>query len=415
MSSAPSNPSDPIFRIEALPAGDGQCLLVHLGTVADPRLVIVDGGPRETWENELKPRLEQIRQERGVRKLHIDAVIVTVWANENVDGFLPMAREAIDINQSEVEIGLAFFPEAQEEIIEKWFEVQSYISECCKSCYYFPEAHYMPSMFDLPDMIFALKIEKDIHVITEGKTCYVRAITISFQEKQIRIHSRVFSQDDDKYSFAKNNLQVRAELMVFRDLKTANLYREGEHFSFSVNRLLILNDYLDDIDYSKKDIISIQKMLHEAKKFFMLAREPKFPKRISDSWSVTSARYPEIISYDLFNNDMVLFTPRYHTPKIDVDILYLIFLLALEHRLPSQSLLKPTPSALSRALASSDPPIFRPEHVTDLVQRLRRRYPGAEPNPLWVAWMRETQADAIAKLTESLPDLLIGDGAPPSS
>lgn len=415
MSSAPSNPSDPIFRIEALPAGDGQCLLVHLGTVADPRLVIIDGGPKETWENELKPRLEQIRQERGVRKLHIDAVIVTAWAEEYVDGLLLMAEDFVGKIYSRIEIGSVFLPESQNKTKEKWINFEVNFPQLCRKFNYFPEMYSMPCVFEQPDMVFELIIETDVHAIVEDMVHYVRAFTVSFIGKKARIHSRIISNKYNQYSLSSNISDTMAELMVFSDLKIANFYHNKGSFSFRVNRILVLNDYIRNIIYSRIDIGMIRKMLSGLGHVFMLSREPNFPERLPESCLVTWARYPEIVSYDLISNNTLLFVPKYRMAKIDVDILEFVFLLVLEHRLPSQFLLKPTLYALGRTLALSAPPIYRPEHLVEMVQDLRQKYPGAEPNPLWVAWMHETQADAIAKLTEALPDLLLGGGAPPAA
>ena len=52
-----------IFTLEALPAEEGDCLLLHWGTVAKPKIALIDGGPGRVYEDHLRPRLEEIGDE----------------------------------------------------------------------------------------------------------------------------------------------------------------------------------------------------------------------------------------------------------------------------------------------------------------------------------------------------------------
>ncbi|UWZ85262.1 ComEC/Rec2 family competence protein [Occallatibacter riparius] len=63
-----------MFTFEALDAKFGDCLLLHFGQPEQPRLIVVDGGPKGVFEESLEPRLQQLRQERG---LEDDDVFVT--------------------------------------------------------------------------------------------------------------------------------------------------------------------------------------------------------------------------------------------------------------------------------------------------------------------------------------------------
>jgi hypothetical protein len=58
MCSVPSNPSEPILRLEAFPAGPGQCLALQFGEPETPHTVLIDGGPPETWD-QLSPYLDR--------------------------------------------------------------------------------------------------------------------------------------------------------------------------------------------------------------------------------------------------------------------------------------------------------------------------------------------------------------------
>ena len=46
-----------LLTLEALNAEEGDCLLLSCGTAAEPQHILVDGGPRATYANSLRPRL----------------------------------------------------------------------------------------------------------------------------------------------------------------------------------------------------------------------------------------------------------------------------------------------------------------------------------------------------------------------
>lgn len=78
-----------IFSLEALQAFHGDCLLLHAGTAAEPLLVLVDGGPSGTWEQSLRPRLEQLRGAGGA--LRIDLAMVSHIDDDHVHGMVDLA------------------------------------------------------------------------------------------------------------------------------------------------------------------------------------------------------------------------------------------------------------------------------------------------------------------------------------
>src|SRR5438132_13595863 len=76
--SGPSNPCEGImFVLEALQAKHGDCLLLHWGDQASPRLALIDGGPDTVYSQMLKPRLQEIAEERGVERLRLDLTMVS--------------------------------------------------------------------------------------------------------------------------------------------------------------------------------------------------------------------------------------------------------------------------------------------------------------------------------------------------
>ncbi|HEX6161000.1 MAG TPA: hypothetical protein VF111_12590, partial [Thermoanaerobaculia bacterium] len=66
-----------LFTLEALPAEEGDCLLLHWGTKDEPHIALIDGGPGRVYENHLRPRLEELVQNLGVDQLTLEVVMVS--------------------------------------------------------------------------------------------------------------------------------------------------------------------------------------------------------------------------------------------------------------------------------------------------------------------------------------------------
>jgi hypothetical protein len=84
------------MRFEFLPAFKGDCFLIHAGTKAKPVLILVDGGPAGTYPQHLRPRLMELRAERGldgVTPLVIDLVIVSHVDDDHINGIIDLLRE----------------------------------------------------------------------------------------------------------------------------------------------------------------------------------------------------------------------------------------------------------------------------------------------------------------------------------
>lgn len=73
-----------IFTLEVLKASEGDCLLLHWGDPADPRLAIIDGGPGRTYEEHLRKRLDLILTKRN--PLEIEFAMVSHVDNDHIVG-----------------------------------------------------------------------------------------------------------------------------------------------------------------------------------------------------------------------------------------------------------------------------------------------------------------------------------------
>jgi beta-lactamase superfamily II metal-dependent hydrolase len=90
-----------LLTLEALKAKEGDCLLLHWGTVASPRLAVIDGGPGRTYEESLRPRLDEIRLNRNLQQLRVDLAMVSHVDGDHVVGvkklFRALRREVDDL------------------------------------------------------------------------------------------------------------------------------------------------------------------------------------------------------------------------------------------------------------------------------------------------------------------------------
>lgn len=87
------------MKFEFLPAFKGDCFLIHAGTAAKPILILVDGGPSGTYQQHLRPRLMELRSERGLDQfmpLVIDLVIVSHVDDDHINGIIALFREMFD-------------------------------------------------------------------------------------------------------------------------------------------------------------------------------------------------------------------------------------------------------------------------------------------------------------------------------
>jgi hypothetical protein len=85
-----------IFSLDVRRARKGDCLLLHYGTKAKPRLALIDGGPRGVYGPHLKPRLLEVRRARDLDShlpLPVDLLMVSHVDDDHIQGILDLTRE----------------------------------------------------------------------------------------------------------------------------------------------------------------------------------------------------------------------------------------------------------------------------------------------------------------------------------
>ena len=81
-----------MFSLEALQAKHGDALLLHYGSVDDPRMIIIDGGARGVFNQTLLPRLKEIAGFKGVRELVARLVMVSHIDDDHIAGILDLMK-----------------------------------------------------------------------------------------------------------------------------------------------------------------------------------------------------------------------------------------------------------------------------------------------------------------------------------
>jgi hypothetical protein len=87
-----------IFSLDVIRARKGDCLILHYGSADDPHLVMIDGGPRGVYGPHLRPRIEQIREARGLdnkEPLPVDLMMVSHVDDDHIQGILDLTKEMI--------------------------------------------------------------------------------------------------------------------------------------------------------------------------------------------------------------------------------------------------------------------------------------------------------------------------------
>lgn len=85
-----------VFSLDVRRARKGDCLLLHYGTNKEPKLALIDGGPRNVYRPHLRPRLEEIRKARGVapnKPLIVDLLMVSHVDDDHIQGILELMDE----------------------------------------------------------------------------------------------------------------------------------------------------------------------------------------------------------------------------------------------------------------------------------------------------------------------------------
>ncbi|MDP9178284.1 MAG: hypothetical protein M3O61_11445 [Gemmatimonadota bacterium] len=87
-----------IFSLDVRRARKGDCLLLHFGSENDPGLVLIDGGPRGVYKPHLRPRLQEIRDARGLTdqdSLQVDLLMISHVDDDHMQGILDLTKEEI--------------------------------------------------------------------------------------------------------------------------------------------------------------------------------------------------------------------------------------------------------------------------------------------------------------------------------
>lgn len=108
-----------LFSLDVVRARKGDCLLLHYGSKDDPRILLIDGGPKAVYAPYLKPRLEQIKKARGLGQndpLVIDMLMVSHVDDDHIQGILDLTRDLIQNNPQFAQI-LSFWHNSFENVI----------------------------------------------------------------------------------------------------------------------------------------------------------------------------------------------------------------------------------------------------------------------------------------------------------
>ena len=91
--------ADKVFQLEVLRARKGDCSLLHYGTTTKPGLALIDGGHKEVYKPFLKPRLKELRDERGLteqdKPLPINLMMLSHIDEDHVFGLLELTAEIL--------------------------------------------------------------------------------------------------------------------------------------------------------------------------------------------------------------------------------------------------------------------------------------------------------------------------------
>jgi len=75
-----------LFTLEALPAEEGDCLLLHWGTREEPKIALIDGGPGRVFENDLEPRLDELAANLEAEQVPLEIVMVSHMDSDHIVG-----------------------------------------------------------------------------------------------------------------------------------------------------------------------------------------------------------------------------------------------------------------------------------------------------------------------------------------
>ncbi len=84
----------PMFTLEVVDAAHGDALLVHYGTPAAPKHILLDGGPKKTYATRLGPRLREIAAAVSPgAPLRLERVALTHIDEDHIQGLLDLLND----------------------------------------------------------------------------------------------------------------------------------------------------------------------------------------------------------------------------------------------------------------------------------------------------------------------------------
>jgi hypothetical protein len=88
-----------MFSLEALDANNGDCLFLHFGSITDPKLIIIDGGPqfsgKSTFNSAIKPRLKEMAELLDVElPVEVELLMVSHIDDDHIGGVLKLMDQA---------------------------------------------------------------------------------------------------------------------------------------------------------------------------------------------------------------------------------------------------------------------------------------------------------------------------------
>ena len=85
-----------MFAIDVIGAKHGDCLIISYGDAANPRRILVDGGPPGTYKRHLRPRLMEIKEERGNDgPVEFELAMISHVDQDHIKGLLDLTKEMI--------------------------------------------------------------------------------------------------------------------------------------------------------------------------------------------------------------------------------------------------------------------------------------------------------------------------------
>lgn len=86
------------LTLTVLRAKQGDCFMLHWGTDADPRLMLIDGGPDGVYADQLLPSLQRIHATRGIGHglpLPVDVIMVSHVDDDHISGIIELAKRQV--------------------------------------------------------------------------------------------------------------------------------------------------------------------------------------------------------------------------------------------------------------------------------------------------------------------------------